>query len=127
MLELKNISRIITNSSSEVYVFDNLNEDFKKMIESYTGDLNFIVIKSKEDVEKTMTSPVVQEKLLEYCDLPVGWLNLGNEQKEIAYQKLIGKTFLFNYISSLEESKWWYPEEEESEMLDGKYIENYVG
>ena len=127
MLELKNISGIITNSSSEVYVFDNLNEDFKKMIESYTGDLNFIVIKSKENVEKTMTSPVVQEKLLEYCDLPVGWLNLGNEQKEIAYQKLIGKTFLFNYISSPEESKWWYPEEEESEMLDGKYIENYVG
>lgn len=39
----------------------------------------------------------------------------------------MGKTFLFNYISSPEESKWWYPEEEESKMLDGKYIENYVG
>lgn len=127
MLELKNISGIITNSSSEVYVFDNLNEDFKKMMDGYTGDFNFIVLRSKEDVEKTMTPPVAQEKLLEYCDLPVGWLNLGNEQKEIAYQKLIGKTFLFNYISSPEESKWWYPEEEESEMLDGKYIENYVG
>lgn len=127
MLELKNISGIITNSSSEVYVFDNLNEDFKKMIENYSGDLNFIALESKEDVEKTMTSPVAQEKLLEYCDLPVGWLNLGDEQKELAYQKLIGKTFLFNYISSPEESKWWYPEEEESEMLKGKYIENYVG
>lgn len=127
MLELKNISGIITNSSSEVYVFDNLNEDFKKMIENYSGDLNFIVLKSKEDVEKTMTSPAAQEKLLEYCDLPVGWLNLGEEQKENAFQKLIGKTFLFNYISSSEESKWWYPEEEESEMLKGKYIENYVG
>lgn len=127
MLELKNISGIITNSSSEVYVFDNLNEDFKKMIENYSGDLNFIVLKSKEDVEKTMTSPVAQEKLLEYCDLPVGWLNLGEEQKKLAYQKLIGKTFLFNYISSPEESKWWYPEEKESKMLEGKYIENYVG
>lgn len=127
MLELKNISGIITNSSSEVYVFDNLNEDFKKMIESYTGDLNFIVLRSKEDVEKTMTSPVAQEKLLEYCDLPVGWLNLEEEQKEITYQKLIGKTFLFNYISSPEESKWWYPKEEESEMLEGKYVETYVG
>lgn len=127
MLELKNISGIITNSSSEVYVFDNLNEDFKKMIENYSGDLNFIVLRSKEDIEKTMTSPVAQEKLLEYCDLPVGWLNLGEEQKKIAFQKLVGKTFLFNYISSPEESKWWYPEEEESEMLKGKYIENYVG
>lgn len=127
MLELKNISGIITNSSSEVYVFDNLNEDFKKMIESYSGDLNFIVLNSKEDIGKVMTSPVAQEKLLEYCDLPVGWLNLGEEQKELAYQKLIGKTFLFNYISSPEESKWWYPGEEESKMLEGKYIETYVG
>lgn len=127
MLELKNISGIITNSSSEVYVFDNLNEDFKKMIEDYTGDLNFIVLKSKEDIEKVMTSPVAQEKLLEYCDLPVGWLNLGEEQKELAYQKLIGKTFLFNYTSSPEESRWWYPEEEESKMLEGKFIETYVG
>lgn len=126
MLELKNISGIITNSSSEVYVFDNLNEDFREMIESYSGDLNFIVLESKEDVEKVMTSPVAQEKLLEYCDLPVGWLNLGDSQKEIAFQKLVGKTFLFNYISSPEESKWWYPEEE-SKMLEGKYIETYVG
>lgn len=127
MLELKNISGVITNSSSEVYVFDNLNEDFKKMIENYTGDLNFIILESKEDVEKTMTSPAAQEKLLEYCDLPVGWLNLGDQQKEIAFQKLVGKTFLFNYISSPEESKWWYPEEDESKMLEGKYIETYVG
>lgn len=127
MLELKNISGIITNSSSEVYVFDNLNEDFKKMIESYSGDLNFIVLNSKEDIGKVMTSPVAQEKLLEYCDLPVGWLNLEEEQKEIAYQKLMGKTFLFNYISSPEESKWWHPEEEESKILEGKYIETYVG
>lgn len=86
MLELKNISGIITNSSSEVYVFDNLNEYFRNMIESYSGDLNFIVLESKEDVEKVMTSPVAQEKLLEYCDLPVDWLNLGEEQKEIAFQ-----------------------------------------
>lgn len=127
MLELKNISGIITNSSSEVYVFDNLNEDFKKMIESYSGDLNFVILKSKEDIEKIMTSPAAQEKLLEYCDLPIGWLNLVEEQKRVAYQKLIGKTFLFNYISSPEESKWWYPGEEELKMLEGKYIETYVG
>lgn len=127
MLELKNISGIITNSSSEVYVFDNLNKDFKKMVEGYTGDLNFIVLKSKEDVEKTMTSPTAQEKLLEYCDLPVGWLNLREEQKELAFRKLIGKTFLFNYISSPEESKWWYPGEDESKMLEETYIETYVG
>lgn len=127
MLELKNMSGIITNSSSEVYVFDNLNKDFRKLIKSYSGDLNFIVLESREDIEKVMTSPVAQEKLLEYCDLPVSWLNLGEEQKEIAFQKLVGKTFLFNYISSPEESKWWYPEEEESKMLEGKYIETYVG
>jgi hypothetical protein len=127
MLELKNITGIITNSSSEVYVFDNLNEDFMEMIKSYTGDLNFIVLRSKEDVNKVMTSPTAQEKLLEYCDLPVGWLNLDETKKEEAYTKLLGKTFLFNYLSDPEESKFWYPEAEEHELIKDKYIETYVG
>lgn len=127
MLELKNISGIITNSSSEVYVFDNLNEQFKDMIKSYTGDLNFIVLESKEDVDKTMTSPTAQEKLLDYCEISGSWLYLKDEQKDLAYQKLLGKTFLFNYASEPEESKWWFPNKDEQKLISGKYKEIYVG
>lgn len=108
MLELKNMSGVITNSSSEVYVFDNMDSEFSKFIKDYSGELNFLKLYTKEDIERIMTSQVAQEKLLEYCDLPVGWLGMSQENKEIAYQKLLGKTFLFNYTSNPEESKYWY-------------------
>ena len=128
MLELKNMSGVITNSSSEVYVFDNMDSEFSKFIKDYSGELNFLKLSTKEDVDRIMTSPVAQEKLLEYCDLPVGWLGMSQENKEIAYQKLLGKTFLFNYTSDPEESKYWYPSEDDYEVLKGLNAkEVYVG
>ena len=77
MLELKNMSGVITNSSSEVYVFDNMDSEFSKFIKDYSGELNFLKLSTKEDIERIMTSQVAQEKLLEYCDLPVGWLGMS--------------------------------------------------
>lgn len=47
MLELKNFSGIITNSSSEVYVFD---KGFEKFFEEYKGDLNFIHLDSEDSI-----------------------------------------------------------------------------
>ena len=124
MLELKNMSGVITNSSSEIYVFDNMDSEFSKFIKGYSGELNFLKLSTKEDIERIMTSQVAQEKLLEYCDLSVGWLGMSQENKEIAYQKLLGKTFLFNYTSNPEESKYWYP----YEVLKGLNTkEVYVG
>ena len=124
MLELKNMSGVITNSSSEIYVFDNMDSEFSKFIKGYSGELNFLKLSTKEDIERIMTSQVAQEKLLEYCDLSVGWLGMSQENKEIAYQKLLGKTFLFNYTSNPEESKYWYP----YEVLNGLNTkEVYVG
>ena len=128
MLELKNMSGVITNSSSEVYVFDNMDYEFSKFIKDYSGELNFLKLSTKEDIERVMTSLVAQEKLLEYCDLSVGWLGMSQENKEIAYQKLLGKTFLFNYTSDPEESKYWYPSEEDYDVLKGLNAkEVYVG
>ena len=73
------------------------------------------------------SSPTAQEKLLDYCDISGSWLYLDNEQKNQVYQKLLGKTFLFNYISDPEESKWWFPNKEEQNLINDKYEETYVG
>lgn len=125
MLELKNFSGIITNSSSEVYVFD---KGFEKFFEEYKGDLNFIHLDSEDSIEKSMKSQVVQTKLLEYCDIFCkSWENLEDNEKQEVKNKLLGKTFLFNYKSNLEEDKFWYPSEEEHNLLKDKYLECYVG
>ena len=125
MLELKNFSGIITNSSSEVYVFD---KGFEKFFEEYKGDLNFIHLDSEDSLEKSMKSQTAQTKLLEYCDIFCkSWENLEDHEKREVKNKLLGKTFLFNYKSDPEEDKFWYPSEEERNLLKDKYSECYVG
>ena len=66
MLELKN-----------VFGFTEIKELFK-------GDSNFLVLDSKESIEKALVS---HKDLLEYVD----------SDKEIAYKELFGRTFLLNY------------------------------
>ena len=125
MLELKNFSGIITNSSSEVYVFD---KGFEKFFENYKGDLNFIYLDSEDSIEKSMKSQTSQTKLLEYCDIFCkSWENLEDHEKQEVKNKLLGKTFLFNYKSDPEEDKFWYPSKEEYDLLKNKYSECYVG
>ena len=125
MLELKNFSSIITNSSSEVYVFD---KGFEKFFKKYKGDLNFIHLDSEDSIEKLMNSKTSQTKLLEYCDIFCkSWENLEDNEKQEVKNKLLGKTFLFNYKSDPEEDKFWYPSKEEYDLLKNKYSECYVG
>ena len=124
MLELKNFSGIITNSSSEVYVFD---KGFEKFFENYKGDLNFIHLDSENSIEKSMKFQTVQTKLLEYCDIFCkSWKNLEDHEKQEVKNRLLGKTFLFNYKSDPEENKFWYPSKEECDLLKNKYSECYV-
>lgn len=127
--KIKSISDLITNSSSEVYIFT-VSEKILEFLKNYTGNLEFILVQDKESLLKIMTDTKLieaQEKISDYCDANIHELSRARAgQIPEIFERSYGKIFLFSE-KGYSQIRDWYISDTDYELIKIFPHENYIG